>query len=334
MSDATPSRVGQIQGSGDPTALFLKVFSGEILTAYHANVLMKDKHRVRAIANGKSAQFPATFKVGTQYHTPGTEILGEQIQSNEVVITLDNFLISDVFIADIDEAMSHFDFRSIYSNEMGIALALAYDRNVMRNVLLSSRASGLFTGDSGGGNLTNASLGTDGAYLSGALFTAKETLENKLVPVNTTPVYAGFLSAQWYLIAQTEKIVNSLYNGGGSNSKGTFTSVAGVEVVKSTAFPFGLNDTVYDGSTNTTGTVGAPSGANALEADFPTKYQLNMTTTVGAVWTEAAAATLQLRDLSMQSAYDIRRGGTLMVSRYAVGHGPLRSKCALELKTS
>jgi hypothetical protein len=244
-------------------------------------------------------------------------------------------LVSDIFIADIDEAMAHYDFRSIYSSEMGEALALAYDQNVARNILLSSRGAALFTGDQGGGKLTNASFATDGTVLGTALFTAKETLESKKVPVDTTPVYAYFLPTQWYLLAQNEKVINSLYGGGGGYAKGEFDSIAGIRVVKSNALPFGLNDTVYDAGTNATGTVGAPDGTvGQLDASFPTKYQGDWTNTVGMVFTEAAAGTVQLMDLSMQSDYDVSRQGTLLVARYAVGHGPLRTKCALELTTA
>jgi hypothetical protein len=62
MANATPSRVGQQLGTGDTRALFLKVFSGEVLTTFNTKVVMKDKVRVRSISSGKSAQFPAIGK--------------------------------------------------------------------------------------------------------------------------------------------------------------------------------------------------------------------------------------------------------------------------------
>lgn len=36
--------------------LFLKVFSGEVITAFEENTVTLDKHTVRTIASGKSAQ--------------------------------------------------------------------------------------------------------------------------------------------------------------------------------------------------------------------------------------------------------------------------------------
>jgi hypothetical protein len=55
MSNATVLQLGQINGAGVSDALFLKMFAGELLTAFEeANVVM-DKHTVREIKSGKSA---------------------------------------------------------------------------------------------------------------------------------------------------------------------------------------------------------------------------------------------------------------------------------------
>jgi hypothetical protein len=43
---------------------------------------------------------------------------------------------------------------------------------------------------------------------------------------------------------------------------------------------------------------------------------------------------VKLLDLSMRMSYDERRLGTLIVSKYAVGHGVLRPECAVELATT
>ena len=58
MSNANPSRIGSINGGVDKKALFLKVFSGEVLAAFAEKNVMADKVQVRNITSGKSAQFP------------------------------------------------------------------------------------------------------------------------------------------------------------------------------------------------------------------------------------------------------------------------------------
>jgi hypothetical protein len=55
MSNATASRLGAINGGSDKDALFLKVFAGEVLTAFSEKNVLMDKHMVRTISSGKSA---------------------------------------------------------------------------------------------------------------------------------------------------------------------------------------------------------------------------------------------------------------------------------------
>ena len=67
MANTSPSRLGQINGSGDVDSLFLKVFSGEILTTFEEQNIMKDLHMVRTISSGKTAQFPVTGVADAKY---------------------------------------------------------------------------------------------------------------------------------------------------------------------------------------------------------------------------------------------------------------------------
>lgn len=314
MADATPSRVGQINATGAVDALFLDVFGGEVLTAFETAVVLKDKHTIRAIQHGRSARFPATFKVGTQYHTPGAEITGQVVKHNEITLTIDDVLISDVFVSNVDELQNHYDVRSIYTTEMGNALAIAYDKNVARNIIRASRGAELFTGDGGGASVTNANFATAAANLFDGISQAKFTLEEKDVPVDRLPVYAAFKPAQWYLMARSDTALNKDTGDGGSLARTVLTTVDEVSIIKSNAFPFGVDD-----SANT---------------DLPADYRINMANSIGMVWTPQAAATLQLMDVQMESEYDMRRQGTLFLGKYLVGHGPLRAKCAVEFKTA
>ena len=315
MTNATVSRLGQANELGDVTALFLKVFAGEVLTAFETSTIMKSLTRQRAIQSGKSASFPAIYKADAAYHTPGAEIVGTAIPHNEVVISIDDLLISDAFIANIDDAMNHYDVRSPYSNELGLALALAFDKNVSRNVIRAARGPALFTGDTGGSQIVDADGDTSATSLAGSIWTGKQTLEESDVPVDSTQVNCVLKPAQWYLLAQEPTLVlNHDIGGEGSYARGMFEMIGGVVVAKSNALPWGTDD----------------SANSAIPAD----YRLDMSNTVGAVFTEAAAATVQLLGLGMESEYDIRRQGTLMVAKYAVGHGPLLNKCAVEIATS
>ena len=314
MANATPSRVGQIDGSGDVRALFEEVFAGEVLTAFETSTIMKPLTEHKTISSGKSASFPAIYKASASYHVPGTELVGSAINHNEVVITVDDQLIADTFIANIDEAMNHYDVRSPYSNELGLALGLVYDKNVARNVARAARGNALFSGDSGGTALTDADSNTSATSLAGSIWTAKQTMEEADVPVEAVPVQAVMKPAQWYLLAQESTLVlNRDVDGDGSYSKGSFSMIGGVNVSRSNAMPF------IDSSADTT---------------IPSEYRVNLSTTTALVFTSRAAATVQLIGLATEEIYDGRRQGTLMLGKIAVGHGPLINKCAVEIKTA
>lgn len=56
--DTTPSRLGQVNAANDANALFLKVFSNEILTTFDEANIMKDLHTIRSISSGKVLNSP------------------------------------------------------------------------------------------------------------------------------------------------------------------------------------------------------------------------------------------------------------------------------------
>lgn len=313
MANATANRLGQVQNAGAVDALFLKVFAGEVLEAFDTTVQTLDKHRVRDIASGKSASFPAIYKATTEYHAVGTEITGSNIPHNEIVVEVDDKLISHVFVGDVDEMKNHYNVRGPYAAELGHAVALAFDRNVSRTVLRSARGPALFTGDQGGSALTNANYGTDANVLIQGINDAKMTMDEKDVPVDTMAVYAMLKPAQWYLIANSDKNVNR-DTGESSINRQILRTISDVQIIKSNAVRYGVDE----------------SGDTSVLA----KYRVNQATTMGLVWTEAAAATVRLLNLQLEQGYDLRRQGDLMIAKLVVGSDPLRTKCAVELKTA
>ena len=308
MSDANPSRLGSINEGTDKKALFLKVFSGEVLANFQQNNVFLDKTTVRTIASGKSSQFPATGIATTGYHTPGAEILGDEIKHAERVITIDDLLTSSAFISNIDEAMNHYEVRSTYSSEIGHQLAKVMDANIAQVMALTAREAATITGEAGGTTLANADYPTDSAVLAAGLFDAQQTLDEKNVPDNDRNAF--FLPAQYYLLAQNTTVINQWYDGKGSISEGTVLKIAGLPIVKTNAIP----------QTNVT------TGPEAYKGDF--------SKTVGLVAHKGSTGTVKLMDMSSEMEYDIRSQGTLMVSKYAVGHGILRPEAAVELASA
>ena len=175
MTNVTASRLGAANSAAanytQANALFLKVFAGEVLTAFDETNVMKDLHVSRTIASGKSASFPVTGKANAAYHVVGTPLLGTQtIAHNEIVVNIDDVLIADTFIANIDEAKNHYDVRSEYSRLLGMALAKQFDVRLLQLAVLAARGTATVSGGNGGTAITDADAATNGASLAAAMF--------------------------------------------------------------------------------------------------------------------------------------------------------------------
>jgi hypothetical protein len=229
MADANVTRIGQINQAGAVDALFLKVFAGEVLTAFDVENVGLKYTQVRTIQHGKSAQFPRTGLIGAHYHTPGQEITGQKANHGEVVIQIDDLLISDAFIANIDEAMNHYDVRSIYSKEIGRALSKQMDYHILQTGVIAARATNVVTGLPGGSQITLGAAGDElvGAKLASALFTAAQKLDENGVPEDGRAVF--FRPAQYYALGQATDVINKLWGGAGAYSDGKVLRVAGID---------------------------------------------------------------------------------------------------------
>lgn len=316
MADAIPSRLGQQLGTGDTRALFLKIFSGEVLTTFNTATIMKDKVRIRNINAGKSAQFPTIGKTSAQYHTPGTEINGVAFQQDEKVITIDDLLIADTFVARIDEAMSHFDVRSEYSKQMGQALAQTYDRNLLSLAVKACRnTTTIGKGAVDQADAYSANIGATPTVqnIVDAAYAAAQKFDEHNIPEEER--YLVVSPSTYYSLVNNDKLLNLFYNPGnnGSYSDGKVQKIAGFTIVKS-------NNLAVDHT------------ASTRYPDYNSKYAVDASDTIALLMQKEAMGTVQLLDLASEMEYDIRRQGTLMVSKLAVGHGVLRPECLYELR--
>jgi hypothetical protein len=309
--DMTVSYAGQVNGAGTADALWLKVFGGEVLTAFREANLFGPRTMMRSITSGKSASFPASWKAVASYHTPGTMITGQVINGNERVIVIDDLLISPVFIASIDEAKAHWEFRREYSSQCGFALGKAMDKNIGQVMALAARAATTVTGGNGGTQIISATSKTNADALMAALADAAQALDEKDVPKEGRAAY--LLPDQWYLLVNSgSRTINRDYNpqGNGSVASGEMFKAFGLELVQTNHLP----------STNV--------------ATGPAAYQGNFVNTSCVVGHRSSVGTVKLLDLAVESAYLIQNQGTLVVAKYAIGHGILRPESAVEIVTA
>tara|TARA_Y100001937_G_C7096088_1_gene320136 strand:- start:277 stop:1227 length:951 start_codon:yes stop_codon:yes gene_type:complete len=316
MANATVSRLGQVNTSGDANALFLKVWSGEVLATFQRENKMLGMSSVRTISSGKSAQFPVVGTNSTSYHTPGNEITGTQVKHSEKIINIDDLLISNAFIANIDEAKNHYDVRSIYTSEMGRALANKVDQHLLQLSVLAAQASATITGGNGGTQITDADAKTNAASLISSIFECAQALDEHDIPSEER--FCVVPPATYYLLVQNDKILNRDFGAerNGVYADGTVIKVAGVNIVKA--------NTAVTAFTDQSSSI---SGTNNT-------YNVDAQNVAAVVFHKSAIGTVKLMDLAMESEYDIRRQGTLMVGKMALGHGILRPESAALIKTA
>ena len=350
---------GQNNNTGDVRDLFLKLYAGEVLTAFEEKKVLMDKVRTRTISKGKSASFPMTGRATAEYLTPGNEITGGAIRAGERIVTIDDLLISSQFIASIDEAINHYDVRSIYSKEAGIALAKEADKNILRQALKAALATNATRGAALIQNYSafaeedftaNVNIGTatadslDPAKLAKAIFDAKKEFDVK--SVTSDGAFVVLPPAQYYALMDVTDgskltYMNRDFGGNGSIASATVPMIAGMPVYMSNHLV--TADLIETAGANKGQSKGQRPLANTAGSGRTTHYDLPTATVDardmvaeakqfrGFVFTPDAVATVKLLDLGMESEYQINRQGTLMVAKYAMGHNVLRPACCIGL---
>jgi len=330
--NTTASRLGQINGANDAQALFLKVFSGEILTTFEEMNVMKGLHTIRTISNGKSAQFPVTGIATAKYHTAGENIADagnsylSTVKHAEKVITIDDVLLASTFIANIDELKNHYDVRSIYAKELGKALAKRFDVATMKTLVAAARSATTITGGKAGIAIDGGEAADfSAAVIQEKLFEAAQKLDENDIP-NDGQRYAILKPADYYKLLQSgEEVINRDFGGRGDVATGALPMVAGLRIFKSNH----LSDVAVAEASQDQDD---DSARNDVFGGSGTGYNGDLSKTFIIGGHPSAVGTVKLLDLATESDYKLELQGTLFVAKYAMGHGVLRPEAAFEIK--
>jgi hypothetical protein len=343
MANADLKRVGQIKGTGGAwaagatqqdgyRALFLKLGSAEVLSAFEEYCVFKGKTKERNIRGGKSMAFPITGKQSAAYHQPGTEITGgtnDPSDLNERVLTLDSLMIADAAIAEVDELMAYWPARQEITRELGRALAYEYDKRVARIIFAAANnsteplAKAINTGRTGatvtlGADYTGAGATRQakGDALVNAIFDARIAMEQKDVP--TDNLYAVFGPDDYYAITMSSRAINTDFNGGnGSNgtiADGRTLRVAGIPIYSSNHV--------------------TQSAYTLVAGDCNAEYAQDLSSCKGLVFHKDCAGVLTLLSPALQVTsgdWNVSHQSTLMVARQNIGMGVLRAECAVSI---
>lgn len=343
-----PSSIGTNRDGGNSDALFLKVFANEVLSTFEEVNVMKDLHTIRTITSGKSAQFPTMGKATAKYHTSGDDVFEHasggaagyttSFEHSERVINIDKMLISATSISNIDELKNHYDVRSAYSTELGRALSKRFDLATMRTLVAASQtdAASRANPSAGNGIVLDLSASNTPADLNSAanIIEAFRIIAQKL-DENDVPAedrFAVLTPELYYLLAGSDSTaINSDFGGAGNIASGKVLSLVGIDIYKSTHLAdISVTDVAgddTDASNNPFDTATGSTNKNGyLDAGLDTlKFVAGQKSAIG---------TVKLMDLAVESEYSMQKQATLMLAKYAMGHGILRPEAAVSVVTN
>ena len=248
-------------------------------------------------------------------------MLGNDIETGEITVTIDDILVSHFAVSDLDEMLTHFEVRSKFAREAGRALARVFDKNVFRQMILAARtaADGPFPGGTAYADdaLKATASVYDGAYWIQKIREANLDLYDLDVP-EELPRYLAVNSRIFDAIKYAKDpdgnylILDRDFGHGGAGgiqSRTQSIEIDGVTVLRTRNMP-----TVDE------------SADNSVYA----KYQADYSKTLGVLWTPMSVATVQMKGIGFETTRDTRRLEDFTVANMLVGHGTLRPECTIE----
>ena len=229
-----------------------------------------------------------------------------------------------MFLSNLEEAKNHWSVRSAYSSEIGRALAFQKDKHILQTIGQAAQTATANVADTSyptGTVLTNSAIASATASTSAngfidSLFDAAKTLDNNYVPSEGR---VCFLKPEmYYKLANATNAINVDFSGRGSIAEGKVSMIAGIKLIP---VPHFVASNI---------TTGADAGSATQGGSTP--QAVNLANYEGLVSHPSAIGTVKLMDLATEMEYDIRRQGTLMVAKYAMGHGVLRPEAAVGIK--
>ena len=344
-------------GATDKYALYLKLFSGEMFKGFQHETIARDLVTKRTLKNGKSLQFIYTGRMTSDFHTPGTPILGNSDKAPPVAektIVMDDLLISSAFVYDLDETLAHYELRGEISKKIGYALAEKYDRLIFRSITRGARAASPVSATSfvepGGtqirvGSTTNDSDAYNAGNLVNAFYDAAAALDEK--GVSSDGRCAVLNPRQYYALIQdigSNGLVNRDVQGTALQGGGGVIEIAGIHIYKSMNIPFlGKYGVAYGGTTGETspGNLGSfigptPENANAtggVNNDYGTNAELGAKS-CGLIFQKEAAGVVEAIGPQVQVTngdVSVIYQGDVILGRMAMGADYLNPAAAVEL---
>jgi len=329
---ASSNAVRFLASGGDDRALALKMYwEGQVLEAFRAKTVLWDNTgnviKYKNITSGKSWQFIMGGTDPTpEYHTPGTELLGQTYSFSEGTVTVDDILVAHFDVPIDQERMSHFDVLGNLGRRLGRALAIDFDKKLLRVAVNAARATES-DGYVAAGNVLNKTgsnstlAATWSADNTGATALYKDVSElAEMLDEDNVPEENRFLFIHPYLrYVLTQFTSPNIFNRDvtslpGDLNKRVIGTLAGFNVVITNQLPssnVSTGPTAYQGNFTAT---------QASSEDFGLPAAVALCGTVDDV---AAIGLVQAGPIYPYQARDERRNTIFMKAQMVVGAGIL-----------
>ena len=363
MTNSSPLSLGGSQTGNAFTGTFatdnenwLKVFGGEILSAFEKAIEISPKLTTRTISSGKSATFPITGRANARNHKPGEDILLStnvaaafqdavaadgitdgrpqdwtanasakylsNLGASERIININDLMIASVFIDDLDEVKAYYDLRSTYTVELGRALARKMDNLCARSLFAAAGtiAEGAMRG---GQTISDGNMLTQADVMASSIMGAAQKLDEYDIPKEDRMCILN--PAGYYLLLRA---------AGGIGGTDSYAALLSQDYSMGNG-DFAEGRVLMVGGIPVVVSNNAGFGVNfTQEAGENNELAVDMSNAAGIVAHKSATGILKLKDLQLEHEYMIQNQGNLFVSKLACGVAPLRTDGAIKLVTA
>jgi len=313
MTDLSPLiSPGRADGAGDFDALFLRKFSGEVITSYTAELKLLPRIRMKTLKGGKNYTFPATGEATARLHLRGERAIDNlsDMEFGERLVKLDRPIVSEQFVDEWEEMVNHFDVRGPITEQMGQAVAQLAEQHAMRALFRGSEVATDVAGQALGNQQIVANVATSAADALGAIEAQILDWNQKNVPMGGR--FCVVTPEVWNLLVDLTDFQSvDLGNGGnGSIRTNMVGMIKGVEIIMTTVMP----------QTDFTTAPGLSDGTNGYAND----YRGDMEFCEMLFGTKRAIGGVTLKGLQIYAKKEELDGGSYFKSSKTCGFSVLR----------
>jgi hypothetical protein len=176
---ATSNSQRYLSRNGDDTDLALAMYWGTVLEQFYAKTFlwnsihgggvgdgsMGNVVASKIVQSGKSWEFPIIGDDPTpEEHTPGVELLGQDVAIDKGTIPIDNIMVAHYDIAGDHTQLAHFEALEPFARKLGRSLATQFDQRLIQLGINAARTAAS-TGFHNGGNVQTRTAGSvEAAY--------------------------------------------------------------------------------------------------------------------------------------------------------------------------